>query len=133
VITAPVDVRVDADLPAPTVDGKPVWSSNATHSAQENAAYHFQRDGQAFGVKSPEDFSRMAYAFVASPPKDAQILTRSNGDKLIYDPVGNVFAVATKDGEPRTIFKPDDGPAYWAKQKAEVAKQAERGSTREEG
>jgi len=133
VITAPVDVKAEADAPAPLVDGKPIWSSNSKHSAADNAQYHFERDGQAFGASSPEDFSRKAYAFISSPPKGAQTLTRANGDKLIYDPAGNVFAVATKDGEPRTMFKPDDGPAYWAKQKASVAKQADRGSKSDQG
>jgi pyocin large subunit-like protein len=112
--TAPVDVKAD---PAPLVDGKPIWTSNSRHTAQENAEYHFDRDGSAFGAKSPEDFSRKAYAFIEHPPKTAQTLTRANGDRLIYDPASNTFAVATRDGQPRTLFKPDDGPAYWAKQK----------------
>ena len=30
----------------------------------------------------------------------------------------NIFAVATKDGVPRAMFKPDQGPAYWDVQKA---------------
>jgi len=131
VTTAPVDVKADA--PAPLVDGKPIWASNAKHSAQDNAQYHFERDGRAFGAKSPEDFSRKAYAFITSPPKGAQTLTRANGDTLIYDPAGNIFAVATKDGEPRTMFKPDNGAAYWAKQKTETAKQADRGARSDEG
>jgi len=127
--TAPVDVKADpADAPAPLVDGKPIWSSNAKHSAAENAEYHFDRDGQAFGAKSAEDFSRKAYAFIEHPPKGAQTLTRSNGDTLIYDPASNVFAVATREGQPRTMFKPNDGAAYWAKQKDRVATQADRRS-----
>jgi len=129
--TAPVNVKADA--PAPLVDGKPIWSSNSKHSAQENAEYHFDRDGSAFGAKSPEDFSRKAYAFIEHPPKGAETLTRSNGDTLIYDPAGNVFAVATKDGQPRTMFKPDDGAAYWAKQKDRTAKQADRRSKGDNG
>lgn len=121
--TAPVNVKAD---PAPLVDGRPIWTSNARHTAQENAEYHFDRDGSAFDAKSPEDFSRKAYAFIEHPPKGAQTLARPNGDQLIYDPASNTFAVATRDGQPRTMFKPDDGPAYWAKQKNRVAKQAQR-------
>lgn len=131
--TAPVDVKADAEAPAPLVDGKPIWASNAKHSALENAEYHFDRDGAAFGAKSAEDFSRKAYAFIEHPPKGAETLTRSNGDTLIYDPTSNVFAVATKDGQPRTLFKPDDGAAYWAKQKDRAAKQASRGSKGDSG
>ena len=45
-------------------------------------------------------------------------------------PVGNVFAVANKDGAPRTMFKPDEGRAYWDKQKdRESQRQASRRST----
>ena len=131
VVTAPVDVK--ADDPAPLVDGKPIWASNSKHSAQDNADYHFQRDGEAFGAASAEDFSRKAYAFIEHPPKGAETITRPNGDRLIYDPAGNVFAVATKEGEPRTLFKPDSGAAYWAKQKAQVAKQADSGAKNREG
>ena len=133
VTTAPVDVRAGVDAPAALVDGKPIWAANAKHSAQDNAEYHFERDGEAFGATSPEDFSRKAYAFVESPPKGAQTLTRANGDKLIYDPADNVFAVATKDGAPRTMFKPDNGGAYWAKQKAQAANQSGRGTKNSQG
>jgi pyocin large subunit-like protein len=58
-----------------------------------------------------------AHAFVGHPPKGTLTLTRKNGDILYYDPKGNVFAVASKEGAPRTMFKPDDGMAYWDKQK----------------
>jgi pyocin large subunit-like protein len=49
---------------------------------------------------------------VGHPPKGALTLTRKNGDTLFYDPKANVFAVANKDGAPRTMFKPDEGMAY---------------------
>jgi pyocin large subunit-like protein len=132
--TAPVDVSADPrDAPAPLVDGKPMWSANSKHTAEENAAYHFERDGAAFGAKSMEAFVRTAHDFIASPPKGALTLTRANGDRLIYDPQGNVFAVATKDGAPRTMFKPDDGMAYWEEQKARESKQAKAGSRDDRG
>ena len=39
---------------------------------------------------------------------------------LLYDAKTNVFAVATADGKPRTMFKPRTGAAYWAEQKAKA-------------
>jgi len=131
--TAPVDVATTdpRDTPAPLVDGKPMWSSNAKHTAQENAAYHFERDGAEFGAKFVDDFARTAHDFIASPPKGVLTLTRANGDRLIYDPEGNVFAVSTKEGAPRTLFKPDNGMAYWEEQKAKESKQAS-GKSRED-
>jgi len=114
-VAIPADPRADA---LALKDGSPVWSSNARYTAEENAQYHFERDGAAFGAKSLEDFVGKAHAFVAAPPQGAETLTRANGDRLIYDPASNTFAVATRDGAPRTMFKPDDGAAYWARQKA---------------
>lgn len=93
-----------------------VWSANRKYSAEENAHYHYKRDGKALGAKSYEDFLRLTHDFVTHPPKGAKTLTRKNGDTLIYDPKANIFAVATKDGVPRTIFKPDDGADYWQEQ-----------------
>lgn len=129
---APVETAA-AEAPAPLVDGKPMWSSNSKYSAQENAQYHFDRDGEAFGAASVDEFVQKAHAFVSGPPKGAQVLTRANGDRLIYDPASNTFAVATKDGAPRTMFKPDDGGAYWEKQKANLNKQASRKREDSEG
>jgi len=107
--------------------GKPRWASSRKYAADESAQYHFQRDGADFGAKSVDDYVAKAHAFVDKPPKDVLTLTRGNGDKLIYDAHGNVFAVVTKDGAPRTMFKPHDGQAYWDKQKAREDDYAKRG------
>lgn len=105
----------------PLFHGKPLWAANKKHSAQENADYHYKRDGDAVGATSEEDFLTKVHAFVDTPPKGVQTLTRSNGDKLMYDAKANLFAVVDKDGAPRTLFKPRDGAAYWAQQKDAVA------------
>jgi pyocin large subunit-like protein len=106
---------------APLFHGKPMWAANKNHTAQENADYHFKRDGDAVGATSEDDFLTKVHAFVDTPPRDVQTLARSNGDKLMYDPKANLFAVVDKDGAPRTLFKPRDGQAYWAQQKESVA------------
>ena len=36
-------------------------------------------------------------------------IDRANGDALLYDAKSNTFAVVTKAGAPRTMFKPRDG------------------------
>ena len=109
----------DADIPL--FHGKPMWAANKKHSAQENADYHFKRDGDAVGAANEDDFLTKVHAFVDHPPQGVETLTRSNGDKLMYDPKSNLFAVVDKDGAPRTLFKPRDGAAYWAQQKDSVA------------
>jgi pyocin large subunit-like protein len=119
-----VDHRKD---PVAQVDGVPMWANSKKYAADESAEYHFKRDGADFDAKTEADYVQKAHAFVAHPPKDALTLTRSNGDKLIYDPKKNVFAVATKDGAPRTMFKPDSGQTYWDQQVARQQDDAKGG------
>jgi pyocin large subunit-like protein len=106
------------DAPVRKVAGKPMWAANRTRTAEENAQRGFERYGAEFAAADVDDYVRKTHAFVGHPPTGAQTLQRANGDTLIYDPKDNVFAVVTKAGAPRTMFKPDDGPAYWATQKA---------------
>lgn len=115
---------------AAVYEGRPLWSSNRRYDAEENARRHFERNGEALGAKSYDDFLQKVHAFTGSPPRGAQTLTRANGDRLIYDPKANLFAVVTRDGAPRTMFKPEDGPAYWERQKA---REAESGTRRSGG
>jgi pyocin large subunit-like protein len=105
------------DQVAKAEDGKPVWASSKRFSGDEAAQRQFERDGAAFDAKNLEQFVKKAHAFVGHPPKGTQTLTRKNGDILYYDAKDNIFAVASKDGAPRAMFKPDDGEAYWEKQK----------------
>lgn len=107
-----------AEANVPTVAGKPMWSSSRKGSAEENAQRSFERNGEAFGARDLDAFVRKAHAFVDHPPAGTETLKRSNGDTLFYDGKDNIFAVANRDGVPRTMFKPDEGAAYWDKQKA---------------
>jgi pyocin large subunit-like protein len=95
----------------------PLWSQNRKYSADENAHYHFEKHGPEFSAKSYTDYMAMVHGFIHAPPAGTQTLKRSNGDTLFYDPKGNVFAVMTKAGAPRTMFRPDNGAAYWRQQK----------------
>jgi pyocin large subunit-like protein len=104
--------------PVRKVDGKPVWAPNRQLTADEAAAASFERNGAEFEAKSVDDWVGKVHDFVDKPPRGATKITRVNGDVLIYDAKTNVFAVATKDGAPRTMFKPREGAAYWDKQKA---------------
>ena len=132
---APYGTQASADQPdarkAPVPkadDGKPIWSANKQHTAQENAEYAFKRNGEVFEAKDLDDFVAKAHAFVNHPPKGVQKISRDNGDVELYDAKTNVFAVATKDGAPRTMFKPDNGAAYWDKELAKAADGGKSGS-----
>jgi len=104
--------------PVRLVEGKPVWAPNRQLTADEAAAANFERNGADFEARSVDDWVTKVHDFVDKPPRGAAKITRANGDVLIYDAKTNVFAVATKDGAPRTMFKPREGAAYWDKQKA---------------
>ena len=117
------------DAPVPQVNGKPMWAANRKHTAEENAQYQFTKNGADFGARSEDDYVAQAHAFITNPPSGAQSFERKNGDRLIYDAKANIFAVASKDGAPRTLFKPRDGAAYWAQQKDREAKRAQGSST----
>lgn len=130
----PYRAAVARTEPVRRIDGKPMWSASRRFTAEENAERSFQRNGAAFGAATREAFVAKAHAFVTKPPRGAQTLTRSNGDTLIYDPASNVFAVATREGAPRTMFKPDEGAAYWDKVKAREAEGGARKTrARDEG
>ncbi|MDZ4370043.1 MAG: hypothetical protein U1C74_01300 [Phenylobacterium sp.] len=116
----------------PKVDGRPMWSSTRRYSAQENAERAFARNGEAFGAADVDAFIQKAHTFVHKPPRGTQTIDRSNGDTLMYDPKGNVFAIRTAQGAPRTMFKPDDGPAYWEEQKAREARRSASSARRDD-
>ncbi|MFZ4604648.1 MAG: hypothetical protein ACOYM5_00185 [Caulobacter sp.] len=120
--------------PVRRIDGKPMWSASRRFTAAQNAERNFRRNGADFDAATLDAYVHKAHAFVSKPPRGAQTLTRKNGDTLIYDPAGNVFVVATRDGAPRTMFKPDDGADYWTRVKARESEGgAQRSRSRDDG
>ncbi|MEH6665595.1 MAG: S-type pyocin family protein [Brevundimonas sp.] len=97
------------------------WSSNSRNTADQNIQRLYERNGAAFSATSADDYVNKAHAFIAAPPAGTETVRRGNGDTLYYHAASNTFLVATSDGTPRTMFKPDDGAAYWDQQKARVA------------
>ena len=126
---AQVDHRKE---PVKLVGGKPMWSASRKYSANENAQRAFDRNGAAFGARDIDSFIVRAHAFVEHPPKGTLTMTRRNGDTLLYDPKGNIFAVTSKEGAPRTMFKPDDGMAYWEQQKSRESRRQASGRNRDD-
>jgi pyocin large subunit-like protein len=121
---APAAYTPTARAEAGPAAGRLFWAASRTRSADEAARAQFERNGAALGATSVEDYVAEAKAFVARPPKGTEMATRRNGDVLFYDPASNRFAVATAQGAPRTLFKPREGAAYWAEQKAKAGQQA---------
>jgi pyocin large subunit-like protein len=108
------------DATIPLVNGKPMWAANRRHTAEESARYQFAPDGADFGA-TDVNFLAKTHALIERPPSGAETAKRGNGDKLIYDPKANVFAVVSRDGAARTMFKPRDGASYWQERNDRVA------------
>jgi len=119
--TAPA---AEARSAGPTFQGRPLWSATSRYGARENAERAFARNGAAVGAATVDDYVARAHAFIDEPPPGTLTLRRANGDTLFYHEASNTFAVATAEGAPRTLFKPDEGAAYWAEQQQREAGRA---------
>ena len=97
---------------------KTVITANRRETVDEKIQRLYERNGAAFDARSAEDFLDKVTAFTTRPPTGTETATRPNGDTLLYQASTNTFAVVARDGTARTMFKPDDGPTYWAEQKA---------------
>ena len=97
---------------------KTLVTANRRESVDEKVQRLYERNGADFGARSAEDFLDKVTAFTTRPPAGTETASRPNGDTLLYQASTNTFAVVTRDGTPRTMFKPSDGPTYWAQQKA---------------
>ena len=121
--TGEAAAAVDASGPAASSNTarpeavRPAVTTSRRETVDAKVERLFQRNGAAFGARSSADYLAKMQAFVDHPPSGVETVRRPNGDILYYEGATNTFAVATRDGTPRTMFKPDDGAAYWAEQK----------------
>lgn len=95
-----------------------VLTANRRETVDAKTERLFARNGAAFGARTAGDYLAKVQAFTASPPGDVERVERPNGDLLLYHASTNTFAVVSRDGAAKTMFKPDDGANYWAEQKA---------------
>lgn len=96
---------------------KPVLTANRRETVDAKIARLFERNGADFGARTPQDYLARVQAFTTRPPAGTDRVERPNGDVLLYQASTNTFAVVSRDGAPRTMFKPREGAAYWAEQK----------------
>ena len=97
---------------------KPVLTANRRETVDAKTARLFETNGADFGATTAEDYLARVQAFTARPPSGTERVERPNGDVLLYQASTNTFAVVSRDGVAKTMFKPRDGAAYWAEQKA---------------
>ena len=118
--TAAPGATLTAPAAAATTEAAPktVVTANRRETVDEKVQRLFERNGSDFGARTAEEFLDKVTAFTTRPPAGTETASRPNGDTLLYQASTNTFAVVARDGTPRTMFKPNDGPTYWAAQKA---------------
>ena len=95
----------------------PIWTSTRTQSARENAEAHWNKHRREFPeYRSAQEYIEGAHQFLRGPPSGTLFKSRDNGDRLLYDPATNTFAVQSGNGAPRTMFRPRNGQQYWNRQ-----------------
>ncbi|HYD28425.1 S-type pyocin family protein [Brevundimonas sp.] len=104
-----------AEAPA---KARPVLTANRRETVDAKVARLFERNGADFDAASAEDYLSKVRAFTERPPSGTERIERPNGDVLLYQASTNTFAVVSREGLAKTMFKPRDGAAYWAEQKA---------------
>jgi hypothetical protein len=97
---------------------RPALTANRRETVDAKTARLFETNGADFGASSAEDYLAKVQAFTTRPPAGVERVERPNGDVLLYQASTNTFAVLSREGVAKTMFKPRDGAAYWAEQKA---------------
>ena len=92
--------------------------TESTRVVREGPQRLFERNGADFGAATAEDYLAKVRAFTTRPPAGTDRVERPNGDVLLYQASTNTFAVVSRDGIAKTMFKPRDGSAYWDEQKS---------------
>ena len=96
----------------------PVLTANRRETVDAKVTRLFERNGADFGAATAGEYLDKVQAFTRRPPAGTDRVERPNGDVLLYQASTNTFAVVSRDGVAKTMFKPRDGAAYWAEQKA---------------
>ena len=97
---------------------RPVLTANRRETVDAKVTRLFERNGADFDAATAGDYLDKVRAFTTRPPVGTERVERPNGDVLLYQASTNTFAVVSRDGVAKTMFKPRDGAAYWAEQKA---------------
>ncbi|MGZ9100740.1 MAG: S-type pyocin family protein [Brevundimonas sp.] len=95
----------------------PVLTANRRETVDAKITRLFERNGADFGARTPQDYLAKVQAFTDRPPAGTDRVERPNGDVLLYHASTNTFAVVSRDGVPKTMFKPREGSVYWVEQK----------------
>ena len=117
VLTSAAGTKAEAAEAAPE-RARPPLTANRRETVDAKVARLFETNGADFDAASPGDYLAKVRRFTTQPPAGTERVERANGDVLLYQASTNTFAVVSREGVAKTMFKPRDGAAYWAEQKA---------------
>ena len=94
---------------------KPIWSKTKDLSSAQNALKHWRDHGKQFeGIQNSKQYVENVWKF--RDRTDVLIKVRANGERVLYDHPNNTFGVFTREGVPKTMFKPIDRMEYFKNQ-----------------
>jgi pyocin large subunit-like protein len=96
---------------------RPVLTANRRETVDAKITRLFERNGADFGAETSRDYLAKVQDLHLASTRRTDRVERPNGDVLLYQASTNTFAVVSRDGVPKTMFKPRDGAAYWIEQK----------------
>ena len=90
---------------------------------QYNLTAHYAKHLREFPeYKSAGEYKSGSENFFRNPPAGTEIKINGKGERLYYHEKSNTFGVITKDGTPKTFFRPDKGRKYWKRQPGKIIK-----------
>jgi filamentous hemagglutinin len=114
---APAGLTKAARVAEKVAEKTPIWSSTKNKTAVENAFGHWKKHKSEFPeLNNAKEYVERSKEFLNNPPPSALTKINAKGDTLRYDPKTNTFGVLSKDGYPRTMFRPTDKLDYWNRQ-----------------
>jgi hypothetical protein len=91
--------------PFQPIGNRGIWTGRAP---AKNAYKHYQDHGTQFQSQNAVHYYKQTKHFLHNPPKGTLTKVRPNSGEIVrYHPGSNTFAVMTKRGIPKTMFKPD--------------------------
>lgn len=85
-----------------------IWTATANKTSAQNAYRHYKDHHADFpDVQNALQYVQKATDWLHNPPPEADFCFRPNGDFVVFDETTDYFGVMTKDGVPRTFYKPN--------------------------
>jgi len=90
--------------------------------SRERLVEHFRKHGREFRVKRADDYLRLAQILRDRPKSDdVLVFVRNDAVTCKFDRASGAFVAYNSDGTLRTFFRPNDGEAYFERQKSRAS------------